>query len=156
MLPRLLPAVRGFSSHLDDAVAVLPLPKLSHEMEDGWVAKWRVTEGQRIAEFDVICEVATENLTEAGYRVGAFAGRTVTLLLEAQEEGYVHSLLVQEGQRVPVGRPIAIICDHPGPADHRLSTSNVYDDSQGRVRVVSWQSYLKEGGAGAGQGGGCM
>ncbi len=121
------------------------------------MSKWRVAEGQRFAEFDVICEVATDNLTEAGYRMGPFAG-TVTLLVEAQEEGYVHRLLVQEGQKVPVGRPIAVVCDHEAPADHHhvVATSNVYDDSQGRVRVLSWQSYLKDSGAGAGSGGGCM
>lgn len=32
-----------------------------------------------------------------------------------------------------------------GPAQPRVPTTDVYDDAQPRVRVLEWQSYLKQG-----------
>lgn len=39
--------------------------------------------GDDIVEYDIIMEVDTQELTEAAYKVGKFAG-SVTLLVEAQ------------------------------------------------------------------------
>lgn len=142
--PTQMPCQMSTRVPVDDAIALLPMPKLSHEMIDGWVSKWHVKEGQELQEYDVLCEVSTDTLAEEAYKVGDFAG-TATLLVESQEEGYVHKLLLKEGQPVSVGTPIAIVGERPASGGgHTLRTTNVYDDQQQQVKVLAWQAYLKE------------
>lgn len=149
---------------------VVPMPKLSHEMGDGVVAKWHVAEGQRFSQYDVILEVATDSLTEKAYQVGDFEG-TVTLLVESQEEGVVGKLLAPEGTRLPAGAPAAIVYDADEfdeddtlrASDSKTSagiavscpSSNVYDAQQPHVRVLEWQSFLKQRNSGDNRSG-CM
>ena len=118
-------------------------------MTSGAVSKWLKAEGDKVNIYDLLLELYTDNLVDEAYKVGDFAGR-VSMLLESQEAGTLRKILVQEGQEVPVGTPIAIITDDEaeGPAEPPLNipTSNVYDATQPRpVRVLEWQSYLKEG-----------
>lgn len=48
--------------------------------------------GDEVAEYDIVMEVDTEELTESAYKVGKFAG-SVTLLVEAQVQKYPVPLL---------------------------------------------------------------
>lgn len=58
--------------------------------------------------------------------------------------------LASEGSILPVGAPIAVVCEGEGEqqlaqaARYRPPTTDVYDGSQASVRVLEWQSYLKE------------
>lgn len=68
-----------------------------------------------------------------------------------QEDGTLAKRLAPEGATLPVGSPIAHLAEEgAGPSDVaaaaacRLATSDVYDESQARVRVLEWQSFLKE------------
>jgi hypothetical protein len=69
-----------------------------------------------VACYEVIAELASGNLVEAAHRVGRFEGE-VTLLLEAQEEGYLARVLRPAtavegaGAMIPVGTPIAVLCE---------------------------------------------
>jgi hypothetical protein len=139
--------------------------------------------GDAIAEFDVVMEVDTEGLTEEAYKVGEFAGN-VTLLVEAQarkllarfpggcvlllckltcmrmarmqEEGFMHSILVEEGRTVPVGTPVALMAELEESLSqldgYKVPVGNIYEGGQAAVRSLSWQSYLKsdEGGGSRG------
>ena len=65
-----------------------------------------------------------------------------------QEEGYLHSILVKEGEQVPVGTPVALMAELeeslPGLDGYKLPVSNVYmEGASSTVRALSWQSYLK-------------
>lgn len=53
---------------------MVPLPKLSHEMAAGRVARWLVKEGDPVRQYDLLCEVATDSLVEEAYRMDDFAG----------------------------------------------------------------------------------
>lgn len=89
----------------------------------------------------------------------------VTLLLESQEEAYLAAVLVPEGKEVPIGAPVAVLCeeerDISAAADAaqrlaRAGLSNVYDEAAVQrqqqqeeargfsLQLLEWQSYLKE------------
>ncbi|GLC33451.1 hypothetical protein PLESTM_000072600 [Pleodorina starrii] len=135
----------------DQRAIVLPMPKLSHSMTHGRVLKWHVSEGSPVAVYDVIATVETETLVEEAYRLDQFAGK-VSLLVESQEEGFVARLLAAEGEEVPVGRPIALLCED---ADEVQAVSGGADCWLQRVRDVYSSDLTRtrgfgEGSAGAG------
>lgn len=135
-------------------------------MEVGIVVKWLKKEGDAIDMYDLLCEVSTDTLVTAEFKEGAFAG-TVNLLIESQEYGVLSRVLVQEGQCVKVGTPIAVVAEGPGSppsvmaSDYLCETSDVYDAAQPQVKVLTWQSYLAgpkdgEDKAAGGASGSCM
>lgn len=89
----------------------LPMPHLAPHMTTGRVHAWLKAEGDVITCYDVIAELASDNLVEGAHRVGRFEGE-VTLLLEAQEEGMLARVLQPAGpELVGVGAPIAVLCE---------------------------------------------
>lgn len=98
--------------------------------------------------------------SQDAYRLDAFAG-TVTLLVESQEQCFVAVRLVQEGQEVEVGTPIALLSERAeevGPLRERAAlevarAGNAYE-FVGRLRTLEWQSYLKGDNDNGGGGGG--
>lgn len=77
------------------------MPSLGADMEKGTVVEWRVRPGDTLHRGDVILEVETEKgLIE----------------VEIWEDGVVESILVDVGQEVPVGTPLALIRATPGAA----------------------------------------
>ena len=74
------------------------LPKWGLTMEDGTVVAWHVSEGESVAEGQVIAEVETEKVENE---------------LEAPCAGVVARILVQEDETVDVGTVLAVI----DPAD---------------------------------------
>ena len=70
------------------------MPSLGADMTAGTLAKWRVAVGDSVSQGDIIAEVETEKgLIE----------------VEVFETGVVQRLLVEEGEKVPVGTPLAEI-----------------------------------------------
>jgi hypothetical protein len=77
----------------------------------------------------------------------------VRLLVESQEEGFVARRLGGEGEEVPVGRPIALLCEREEDisavqenADRIAKMEDVYSASHTpRLRLLEWQSYLAQG-----------
>ncbi|MGB8222454.1 MAG: dihydrolipoamide acetyltransferase family protein [Polyangiales bacterium] len=75
-------------------MAEFVMPSLGADMTAGTLAKWRVAVGDRVSHGDIIAEVETDKgLIE----------------VEVFETGVVSALLVQEGEKVPVGTPLAEI-----------------------------------------------
>lgn len=71
------------------------MPALSPTMENGSIAKWLVSIGDRIRVGDPIAEVETDK---------------ATMEIEAPDEGMLAEILISEGtDDVPVGTPIAVI-----------------------------------------------
>eukprot|EP00197_Chlamydomonas_leiostraca_P008548 CAMPEP_0202884766 /NCGR_PEP_ID=MMETSP1391-20130828/41319_1 /ASSEMBLY_ACC=CAM_ASM_000867 /TAXON_ID=1034604 /ORGANISM="Chlamydomonas leiostraca, Strain SAG 11-49" /LENGTH=191 /DNA_ID=CAMNT_0049567995 /DNA_START=378 /DNA_END=953 /DNA_ORIENTATION=- len=139
------------SSSGGEGVYVVPFPKLSHTMTCGQLVKWHKAPGDQVRMYDVLYELATEEIAEPEYRVGDFAGNVV-MLVEAQEEGWLAARLVQEGQAVvKVGTPVGVVCEDEDQAKqlsrqgYKCPTGDVYDEQQPRVNVLTWQSYLKTG-----------
>ncbi len=72
----------------------ITMPKLSDTMEEGTVLQWKVKEGDRIEEGDVIAEVETDK---------------AAMEMEAFDSGVVSALKVEEGETVSVGTVIAVL-----------------------------------------------
>ncbi len=70
------------------------MPKLSDTMEEGVIAKWNISEGDKVESGDVIAEVETDK---------------ATMEVEAFDPGTVLKILVDEGDAVPLGGIMAIV-----------------------------------------------
>jgi len=72
----------------------ITMPRLSDTMEEGTLAAWLKQPGDQVQRGDLLAEIETDK---------------ATMELEAFEEGVLQQILVQEGETVPIGQPIAII-----------------------------------------------
>lgn len=70
------------------------MPRLSDTMEEGTITRWLKKPGDTVNKGDVLGEIETDK---------------ATMDLEAYDAGVLEQLLVQEGETVPIGQPIAVI-----------------------------------------------
>lgn len=70
------------------------MPKLSDTMEEGVIAKWNVEEGDKVESGDIIAEVETDK---------------ATMEVEVFDSGTILKIIAEEGDAVPLGKPMAII-----------------------------------------------
>jgi pyruvate dehydrogenase E2 component (dihydrolipoamide acetyltransferase) len=85
----------------------IEMPKLADTMTEGTIVKWLIKEGDKISTGDEVAEVETDK---------------ATMGMEAFDAGTVHKILVQAGQKVACGTPIALILGkgEVAPADGSL------------------------------------
>lgn len=70
------------------------MPSLGADMEDGTLVEWRKKPGDPVSRGDIIAEVDTQKgLIE----------------IEVFEDGYIGKLLIDQGEKVPIGTPMALI-----------------------------------------------
>ena len=74
--------------------AEITMPKLSDTMEEGRVLKWFKNEGDYVQQGEILFEVETDK---------------AVMEVESFVSGVLSNILVQEGEKVPVGTPIAVI-----------------------------------------------
>jgi len=72
----------------------IEMPKLSDTMEEGVIAKWNVSEGDKVESGDIIAEVETDK---------------ATMEVEVFDEGTILKILVAEGDAIPLGETMAIV-----------------------------------------------
>ncbi len=70
------------------------MPRLSDTMQEGTIAHWLKKAGDEIKKGDILAEIETDK---------------ATMDLEAYEAGTLQQILVQEGETVPIGQPVALI-----------------------------------------------
>src|SRR5688500_15225709 len=70
------------------------MPKMGDGMEEGTLLRWLKQAGDEVATGEALAEIETDK---------------VTLEIEAADSGVLTQTLVQEGQTVPIGTPIATI-----------------------------------------------
>jgi pyruvate dehydrogenase E2 component (dihydrolipoamide acetyltransferase) len=75
-------------------MAEFVMPSLGADMTAGTLAKWLMAVGDRVAQGDIIAEVETDK---------------GTIEVEVFTSGVIEALLVEEGEKVPVGTPLADI-----------------------------------------------
>jgi pyruvate dehydrogenase E2 component (dihydrolipoamide acetyltransferase) len=75
-------------------MGVFAMPSLGADMEAGTLAEWLIEPGARVSRGDVVAVVETQK--------GAIE-------IEVFEDGVVDRLIAQEGERLPVGAPLAEI-----------------------------------------------
>jgi pyruvate dehydrogenase E2 component (dihydrolipoamide acetyltransferase) len=74
--------------------AEITMPQLSDTMSEGLVVKWRKKEGEAVKQGEVVAEVETDK---------------ATMEMEAFDGGTLAKIIVVEGQKVSVGKPIAVL-----------------------------------------------
>jgi pyruvate dehydrogenase E2 component (dihydrolipoamide acetyltransferase) len=74
--------------------AEITMPQLSDTMSEGLVVKWRKKEGEPVKQGEVVAEVETDK---------------ATMEMESFDAGTLAKILVAEGQKVSVGKPIAVL-----------------------------------------------
>ena len=74
----------------------IEMPKLSDTMTEGTLVKWNKQVGDTIEIGDVIAEVETDK---------------ATMEMEAFDEGTLHEILVQEGQKAAVGSTLGVLIE---------------------------------------------
>jgi pyruvate dehydrogenase E2 component (dihydrolipoamide acetyltransferase) len=73
---------------------VVVMPKLGFNMDEGQLVKWHKKEGEQIKKGEILFEILTDK---------------TTMEIESTTDGFVRKLFVEEGEKVPVTLPIAII-----------------------------------------------
>lgn len=82
-------------------MAELTMPRLSDTMEEGTIGRWVKKPGEQVEKGEILVEIETDK---------------ATMELEAYESGTLQQILVNEGETVPIGAPIALIGDGVGEA----------------------------------------
>ncbi len=72
----------------------IEMPKLSDTMTEGTLIKWHKKVGDQVEIGDIIAEVETDK---------------ATMEMEAFDEGIISQILIQEGEKAPVGSTLAIL-----------------------------------------------
>ena len=75
-------------------MAEVTMPRLSDTMEEGAVSRWLKQPGDHVENGEIIAEIETDK---------------AVMDLMAFESGTLQTILVPEGQTVPIGEPIALI-----------------------------------------------
>ncbi|MBX3385454.1 MAG: 2-oxo acid dehydrogenase subunit E2 [Phycisphaeraceae bacterium] len=84
------------------------MPRLSDTMEMGTVVRWAVKPGQKVRSGDVIADIETDK---------------ATMELQTFDDGTVASVMVDEGQQVPVGTTIMKLAESGESVDDAAKTS---------------------------------
>src|SRR5215207_6731582 len=79
-------------------MAEVTMPRLSDTMSEGTIGRWLKKPGDQVEKDEIIAEIETDK---------------ATMELPSFESGTFQKILVQEGELVPIGQPIAIIGDGP-------------------------------------------
>src|SRR5690625_1542216 len=80
----------------------ITMPRLSDTMEEGVLAQWHKQVGDEVHKGDTLADIETDK---------------TTMELEAYDAGILERLLVDEGDTVSVGEPIAVVGDGSGADD---------------------------------------
>ncbi len=107
------------------------MPRLSDTMEEGSIAQWLKAEGDEIHRGDVLAEIETDK---------------AVMDLEAYEGGVLERILVQPGQMVPIGAPIAVIGDGSGSSSGAVGADS--DSGAGAEAGVDSPAAEPTGGTG--------
>ena len=74
----------------------IEMPKLSDTMTEGTLVKWNKQVGDVIEIGDVVAEVETDK---------------ATMEMEAFDEGVLTEILIQEGEKAPVGAALGVLLE---------------------------------------------
>lgn len=85
----------------------ITMPRLSDTMEEGVIIAWHKSIGDRVERGEILAEIETDK---------------AIMELESYEEGVLEQMLAGEGDRVPIGIPIAIVGDGSGTTAAKAAT----------------------------------
>jgi pyruvate dehydrogenase E2 component (dihydrolipoamide acetyltransferase) len=73
---------------------LINMPKLGQTMEEGTVLTWLKRQGERVTAGEPLVQIETDK---------------VVCDIEASQPGLLHTILAREGEKIPVGKAIAVI-----------------------------------------------
>ena len=133
------------------------MPRLSpSQTGDALLSKWHADLGDLVGSYELICDVKTAHLLEAGSEQDE-----TELEIEVQQPGVVARRFANPGDRVPVGQLLAVFADdksevssaesfadslmHLPVAERTLTNAlrKASDFDSGKVEVCLWQGYQK-------------
>jgi pyruvate dehydrogenase E2 component (dihydrolipoamide acetyltransferase) len=97
----------------------LTMPKLSDSMADAVIVRWLKSPGEPFARGEPLIEVETDK---------------ATVVYEAESDGTLDSILVDEGATVSIGQPIATLANADGPAPRQEQRQRVSQDGDSAER----------------------
>jgi pyruvate dehydrogenase E2 component (dihydrolipoamide acetyltransferase) len=97
----------------------LTMPKLSDSMADAVIVRWLKSPGESFARGDALMEVETDK---------------ATVVYEAESDGTLGSILVDEGASVAIGEPIATLANGDGAAPREQPREPASQDGVGAER----------------------
>ncbi len=133
-------------------MAEIRMPSLGAEMEEGKVLEWYVASGDRVEHGQIVALLDTEK---------------AEIEMESFETGWIDALLVQTGETVPVGTPMATVRseaptgvelpsdsrpirhDEPPPASHHRIRATPLARRVARERGIALESVSGSGPSGA-------
>jgi pyruvate/2-oxoglutarate dehydrogenase complex dihydrolipoamide acyltransferase (E2) component len=128
-------------------VKVLVLPHLSPSTIDAKIVQWHIKPGQFINSYDLIVELSTNTLTAVD------SDAVSHLDIELLEDMYVGKILVESGETLAVGTPIAVLCDNLNDitALENISNQSIHAYYSTAMSTVDtsvsvsalWQAYVK-------------
>jgi pyruvate dehydrogenase E2 component (dihydrolipoamide acetyltransferase) len=81
---------------------LLNMPKLGQTMEEGTVLTWLKRQGERVTRGEPLVQIETDK---------------VVCDIEASQSGLLHTILAREGEKIPVGKAIAVIAAEGEPVN---------------------------------------
>ena len=84
---------------------IIELPQVGESVTEGVIGKWLKSVGDRVERFDPLVEVVTDK---------------VNMEMPSPVTGTLTALLVDEGETIPMGTPIAEVAVEGEPADKSL------------------------------------
>jgi len=99
-------------------MAQIIMPKLSDTMTEGVVVRWLKKAGDVVNMGDVLAEIETDK---------------ATMEMEAFDEGVLKEVYVQEGQKIAVGEPIALIRGEEEESASPETVEKIHDVPKRRI-----------------------
>ncbi len=96
-------------------------------MTTGVIKKWHIQPGSSTKSYQLVVEISTNTLTKLGnYKIDIMD-------VEIIEDTILAQILVQEGQSVNVGGPIAVFCEDESEMEEAC-----------KLQVVTCEIYISE------------
>ncbi len=109
------------------------LPSLGADMDEGTLLEWKVKPGDRVEKGQVIAIVDTAK---------------AAIDVECWQEGTVHRLIAEPGQKMPVGTVMALLLEPGETAPAEAATATPHTGSNESREVASGSGALRKVGAG--------
>lgn len=116
---------------------LLVMPKLGLTMVEGKVSKWHKKEGDEVKKGDVLFEVETDKITNS---------------IEADQDGVIRKIFVNEGEKAKVAAPVAILAGRDEDISSLLQeagveiTENLKEEKGHDVKEVKEYTHVRKDG----------
>ncbi|MEI6873469.1 MAG: biotin/lipoyl-containing protein, partial [Verrucomicrobiota bacterium] len=113
----------------------IEMPKLADTMTEGTLVKWRKKTGDKVAAGEVVAEVETDK---------------ATMEMECFDDGVIHEILVQVGQKVPIGSRLALVLSkgekapEPGSVSHAAPSVPAKASAESAAAPASAQASVSQ------------